>query len=75
MDWTQILKYFTLVIQVVVLPVAFTTCSISVFAIIKPILKSRRRKRRDRIEKKYSLRRNYELNKRVAKKMRRRDSK
>ena len=74
MDWVQILKYFTLVTQMVVLPVALTTCIASVYAIVKSILKSRRRKRREKIEKKYSLRRNYELNKRVAKKMRKRDS-
>ena len=74
MNWTQILKYASLVIQVAVLPVAFTTCTISVYAIVKAILRRKRRNRRDKLTRKYALRRNYELNKRVSKKARKSDT-
>ena len=71
MDWANILKYFGLIVQVAVLPVAFTTCSLSVYAMITSILRYRKRKRKEKIEKKYNLRRNFEQNKRVGKKVRR----
>ena len=71
MDWANILKYFGLIVQVAVLPVAFTTCSLSVYAMITSILRYRKRKRKEKIEKKYNLRRNFEQNKRVGKKVKR----
>jgi len=69
-DWVNIMKYFGLVVQVAVLPVAFTSCSLSVFALIKSILSYRKKQRKEKLENRYNLRRNYELNKRVAKKVR-----
>ena len=71
LNWAQVFKYFALIVQIMVLPVAFTTCSISLYAIVKAVLKNKRKRKNEKIEKKYSLRRNYEQNKRVAKKMRR----
>ncbi len=64
-------KYASVILQVVVLPVALTTCSISVYAIIKAIKRRRKKSKRARIDKKYALRRNFELNKKVARKVRR----
>ena len=68
-NWIQILKYASFITPVAVLPVAFTTCTISV----KAILRRRRKRRRDKITRKYALRRNYELSKRVSKKVRKSD--
>jgi hypothetical protein len=51
--------------------VALTTCSISIYAIIKAIKRRRKKNKRARIDKKYALRRNFELNKKVARKVRR----
>jgi hypothetical protein len=70
MDWNNIFKYLSFIIQVLVLPVAVTSCSLSLFAVIRSILSRRRRKRKEKIAKKYDLRRNYELNKRVTRKIR-----
>jgi hypothetical protein len=71
LNWGEIFKYAALVLQIVVLPVALTTCSISIYAIIKAIRRRRKKSKRARIDKKYALRRNYELNKKVARKVRR----
>jgi hypothetical protein len=71
LNWGEIFKYASLVLQVVVLPVALTTCSISIYAIIKALRRRRKRNKRARIDKKYALRRNFELNKKVARKVRR----
>jgi len=70
MDWNNIFKYLSFIIQVLVLPVAVTSCSLSLFAVIRSVLSRRRRKRKEKIAKKYDLRRNYELNKRVTRKIR-----
>ncbi len=69
LNWGEIFKYASVVLQVVVLPVALTTCSISVYAIIKAIRRRRKKSKRARIDKKYA--RNFELNKKVARKVRR----
>ena len=71
LNWSEIFKYASVVLQVVVLPVALTTCSISVYAIIKAIRRRRKKSKQARIDKKYALRRNFELNKKVARKVRR----
>jgi hypothetical protein len=71
LNWGEIFKYAALVLQIVVLPVALTTCSISIYAIIKDIRRRRKKNKRARIDKKYALRRNFELNKKVARKVRR----
>jgi TRAP-type C4-dicarboxylate transport system permease small subunit len=71
LNWSEIFKYAALVLQIVVLPVALTTCSISIYAIIKAIRRRRKKNKRARIDKKYALRRNFELNKKVARKVRR----
>jgi hypothetical protein len=71
LNWGEIFKYAALVLQIVVLPVALTTCSISIYAIIKAIRRRRKKSKRARIDKKYALRRNFELNKKVARKVRR----
>ena len=73
LNWGEIFKYASLVLQVVVLPVALTTCSISIYAIIKALRRRRKKNKRARIDKKYALRRNFELNKKVARKVRRMD--
>ncbi len=70
LDWLNILKYFGLVVQIIVLPVAFSTCSLSVYALIRSILSRRKKQKKEKIEKKYALRRNYEMNKRTIKKLR-----
>ena len=71
LNWGEIFKYAALVLQIVVLPVALTTCSISIYAIIKAIKRRRKKNKRARIDKKYALRRNFELNKKVARKVKR----
>ena len=70
MDWVNLLRYGALIMQVVILPVAFTTCSLSIYALIRTLINRRKKKRKEYIEKKYSLRRNYEINKRAAKRAR-----
>jgi hypothetical protein len=53
------------------MPVAVTSCSLSLYAVVRSVLSRRRRKRKEQMAQKYNLRRNYEMNKRMAKKMRR----
>ena len=70
MDWVNILKYFTLVVQVIVLPVTFTTCSLSVYALIRYLIRRRKKKKEARRREKYKTRRNYEINKEADKTIR-----
>ena len=70
MDWINILKYFTLVVQVIVLPVTFTTCSLSVYALIRYLIRRRKKKKEARRREKYKTRRNYEINKEADKTIR-----
>jgi hypothetical protein len=71
MDWNNIFKYLSFIIQVLVMPVAVTSCSLSLYAVVRSVLSRRRRKKKEKMAQKYNLRRNYEMNKRMAKKMRR----
>ena len=71
LDWQTILRYASIVFQVIVLPIAFTSCSLSVYALVRSIIGYRKKKQKDKINKKYDLRRNFEMNKRTAKKVRR----
>jgi len=75
MDWVNILKYFTLVVQVIVLPVTFTTCSLSVYALIRYLIRRRKKKKEIRRKEKYKLRRNYEINKEADKTIRKKTRK
>jgi ABC-type protease/lipase transport system fused ATPase/permease subunit len=71
MDWNNIFRYLSFIIQVLVMPVAVTSCSLSLYAVVRSVLSRRRRKKKEKMAQKYNLRRNYEMNKRMAKKMRR----
>jgi len=67
-DWVNIMRYFALILQIVVLPVAFTTCSLSIYALIRSLLNRRRKKRKIRRQQKYKLKRNYLINEQAVKK-------
>jgi hypothetical protein len=66
-DWKEIFRYFTLGLQIVGIPVALTTLTASLYMIITSIIYRRKRNKKHRKEKKYALRRNFEVNKIHAK--------
>jgi hypothetical protein len=74
MDWNNIFKHLSFIIQVLVMPVAVTSCSLSLYAVVRSVLSRRRRKKKVKMAQKYNLRRNYEVNKRMAKKIRKRSA-
>ena len=51
MNWTQIFEYFAFIVQALVLPVGLTTCLVSLYAIVKAILRSRRKRRNEKLNR------------------------
>jgi hypothetical protein len=66
MSWPEIARYAGLILQVVVAPVALTTCSLSVYAIIRAISRRRQRSRHIMQSQRMPMRHNYNVNKKFT---------